>query len=263
VICKAATSGEEPREHILPESLGNAEHVLRRGLVCGKCNNYFASKVEKPFLELQEIVTLRFEQILPSKRGRVPSLPGMLCGAMAPIELMRDAKTGELSVCFSEEAMRGVMTFERGQIIVPRSVPLTPGKIVSRFVGKVALEALAYLVQHDDVLLAEITDNRQLDLLRRHARFGELDNWPVSVRQVYDADDVWTDGTEVMYQIVHEFDFLTLDNGEIYFILALFGQELVINLGGPCLDGWEAWLGKNHAFSPLHISPRAGQEVKL
>lgn len=205
---------------------------------------------------------MRFEQALPSKKGRVPSLPGMLCGIMAPVELMRDADTGEMSVCFSEEAVRAAMTFKRGQIIVPRSAPVTPGKVVSRFVGKVALEALAYRVQHNDVLLAEITDNRQLDLLRRHARFGELADWPVSVRRIYDADDAWAGGTGVMHQIVHEFDFLCLDNSEIYFVMALFGQEFVINLGGPSLDGWDVWLSNNKAQSPLHMdSPN--REIRL
>lgn len=263
VICKAATSGNEPREHILPECLGNTEHILRRGLVCGKCNNYFASKVEKPFLELPEIIALRFEQAMPSKRGRVPSVPGILCGAMAPIELSRDAITGGMSVDLSEEAVRALMTFDRGQMIVPRSVLLTPGRIVSRFVGKVALEALAYRVQHDDVLLAEITDNCQLDLLRQHVRVGQLAHWPVSVRRIHDADDAWTDETDALYQIVHEFDFLLLDNGEICFVLALFGQEFTINLNGPHLKGWAGWLDKNHGLSPLQIGQNRELKIKL
>ncbi len=184
VICKTTTTAGEPREHIIPEGLGNTVHILQRGLVCGKCNNYFASKVEQPFLELSEIVKLRFEQAVTNKKGRVPSITGILLDPIMPVELMRDADTGLMAVSFSEEAVRAVTTFERGQIIIPMSKLVTPGPITSRFVGKVALEALAYRIQDNEAFLDEMIDNMQLDVLRRHVRLGDIPDWPISVRRL-------------------------------------------------------------------------------
>ncbi|WP_431293478.1 HNH endonuclease [Pedobacter sp. P26] len=37
-------------EHIVPQSLGNINHILPKGLACDSCNNYFAVKIEKPLL---------------------------------------------------------------------------------------------------------------------------------------------------------------------------------------------------------------------
>ncbi len=80
---------------------------------------------------------------------------------------------------------------------------------------------------------------------------------------VYDANSAWIDGNGPDYQIVHEFDFLCLDNGEVYFVLALFGQELVINMGGPSLDGWNAWCEDNGATSPLQLGAGSERQVNL
>ena len=51
LFCKADSSASRSREHIVPESLGNTEHVLEPGIVCDRCNNYFARNVEEPILK--------------------------------------------------------------------------------------------------------------------------------------------------------------------------------------------------------------------
>ena len=51
LFCKQNTDNSKSVEHIIPESLGNKEHILPRGLVCDNCNQYFAIKIEKPLLE--------------------------------------------------------------------------------------------------------------------------------------------------------------------------------------------------------------------
>jgi len=42
------------------------------------------------------------------------------------------------------------------------------------------------------------------------------------------------------------------DRHEMYFVLALFGEELTINMGGPHLDGYHEWLKQNDGASPLY-----------
>jgi hypothetical protein len=51
IFCKNDSSNSKSVEHIIPESLGNTTRTLPKGVVCDTCNNYFARKVEKPFLE--------------------------------------------------------------------------------------------------------------------------------------------------------------------------------------------------------------------
>lgn len=39
--------------------------------------------------------------------------------------------------------------------------------------------------------------------------------------------------TRIVKRCVHEFEILNTEDGEYYFVLALFGLELTINFGGP------------------------------
>lgn len=59
-------------EHIIPESLGNSEHVLPVGTVCDGCNQYFSRKVERQVLESPMFRLLRADMRVPNKRGRMP-----------------------------------------------------------------------------------------------------------------------------------------------------------------------------------------------
>ena len=74
IFCKNNSSGSVSVEHIIPESLGNSKHVLPQGIVCDKCNNYFARKIEKPILDSEYFTHSRFINYLPNKRGRVPPI---------------------------------------------------------------------------------------------------------------------------------------------------------------------------------------------
>ncbi len=50
IFCKNDSSSSRSVEHIMPESIGSKKRVLPCGVVCDKCNNYFARKVEEPVL---------------------------------------------------------------------------------------------------------------------------------------------------------------------------------------------------------------------
>lgn len=73
IFCKSDTQNERSREHIIPESMGNVNHILPLGAVCHDCNQYFARKVERPLLESPVFRHLRAGMKVPSKRGRVPA----------------------------------------------------------------------------------------------------------------------------------------------------------------------------------------------
>jgi len=60
-------------EHIVPESLGNEEHMLPRGVVCDSCNNYFARKIEQPVLDSPMMRLLRNDRKIQNKRRHLPT----------------------------------------------------------------------------------------------------------------------------------------------------------------------------------------------
>jgi hypothetical protein len=74
IFCGDDTSSSKSVEHIIPESLGNLDYVLPVGIVCDKCNNYFAVKVERPLLESSYFTQLRQRQGITNKKGRLPAI---------------------------------------------------------------------------------------------------------------------------------------------------------------------------------------------
>jgi hypothetical protein len=95
-------------------------------------------------------------------------------------------------------------------------------------------------------------DDPQIDVIRNHARKGEPNDWPVHVRRIYDADARVVYGQSKPEQTVHEFDILQTELLEYYFVLALFGVEMTINVGGPVIDGYLKWLQDHDGISPLY-----------
>lgn len=252
IFCKRNSDTSKSVEHILPESLGNTKHVLPVGVACDSCNNYFATKIEKPFLESPSIVALRFHQAIPNKRGRIPPLTGILDPGF-PVVAHRYSEgpfVGSLEV--GPDALKQLLSSDQGRVLLPMGGEPPTDMIVSRFLAKAALEAMALrLVSHPEGL-EYLVDESQLDLIRNHARRGETRNWPYLARRIYDPNKPWNNGIDAPFQVVHEHDFLQTEAGEMYFIVALFGLELALNLGGPVVEGYIQWLNQHNHVSPLY-----------
>jgi len=263
LFCKSETDASEPFEHILPESLGNAEHVLKRGVVCGKCNNYFASKVEKPFLEDPVIVSLRFHEAVPSKKGRIPKMQGIIPQSMSVVDVYRDSENLQVSIDIPDKDVDKIKSLNTGSLVLLAPQLPEANAISSRFLAKVALEALANRLDSRTEWLEELVDKSELDEVRNHARYGSPTEWPIAIRQIYESSMRWNSQDLAGYQIVHEFDFLYTGENELYFILAIFGYEFVINMGGPDLEGWENWLKQNQGVPPLHSGKNVNIDTKI
>gem|GEM_PF-6774000 len=78
-----------------------------------------------------------------------------------------------------------------------------------------------------------------------------MPTWPVHVRRIYDSEAQYLAEGRVT-QMVHESDILLTPSSEWYFVLCLFGLELVINYGGPDIEGYVQWLKANGGASPLY-----------
>ena len=68
---------------------------------------------------------------------------------------------------------------------------------------------------------------------------------------------MWADHSGETFQVVHEFDIMHTEGGEYYFVIALFGNEFVINYGGPELEGYRRWLSESNNASPLYSGKNA------
>jgi hypothetical protein len=242
---------------VIPESLWNTKHILPEGVVCDACNNYFAREIEKPFLDSPAISRLRFTQLIPNKRGRVPSSEALLLPGF-PVVAHRDAKAPyALSLDLLPDAFRHVASSPTGTLLLPLTADPPTDRVVSRFLAKMAVEAMALRLLPHPEGLCYLVDEPQLDPIRNFARRGQPREWPNHTRRIYDAERNSPDLDGKSYQTVHEFDFLVTDKQEWYFVFALFGLELSINVGGPDISGYVAWLEEHDGKSPLYSGKNA------
>ena len=260
IFCKQDSSSSRSVEHIVPESLGNIDHVLPAGVVCDKCNNYIAREIEKPLLDSGYFRERRFFAGLPNKKGRVPPMEGVHLQSRTPVQLVKMLEGG-ISIGAGPNVdesgwVKSVLQRESGTVIVP--VGEKPSDyLISRFLGKVGLEVLAHRVLDVPGGLDEIINQPELEKLRRYVRLGNSKLvWPYSHRTVYSPDSQFDDGGGP-YEVLHEFDILVTPTNEYYIVVAIFGEEFALNLGGPEIDGYEHWLRANDNKSPLYSGKNA------
>lgn len=258
IFCKSGSDGSVSREHILPESLGNRDHVLPKGWVCDKCNNYFAREVEKPFLESLYGRSSRFEMRVPNKQGRIPTVMGIHAQSRTKVELFYSRKESGLSVAVAEgeDEAAWVASLEResrGTLYLPAATQPVIDTTTARFVAKIALEVLAQRCLEVPGWNDEIVDKQELDALRTYARRGSPRIvWPVHIRRLYAADFIFDDAVSGPHEVLHEWTILLTPESEYFVVVALFGLEFAINLGGPEIDGYTNWLKHNMNRSPLY-----------
>lgn len=215
LFCKQSSANTKSVEHVVPESLGNTKFILPLRYVCDKCNNYFAREVEKPFLELPELRLLRFQEGIPNKKNKMPAIDGVLNGNYQ-IKLKRKLSHNEVinEAEIAPEAMDNLFnTSEKATIIVPAftNEMLPPNNaITSRFLAKMALEALADKLKDVENSLEDLINDTQLNMIRNHARLGTIKNWPCSIRRIYGYNKIWEYFDGLHGQMVHESDFLLI-----------------------------------------------------
>jgi hypothetical protein len=250
LFCKADSSTSRSREHIVPESFGNTEHVLQPGVVCDGCNNYLAREVEKPILDSLYFKERRFNAVLPNKRGHVVPLDGFHLQSGTRIQAHADTGEG-ISIGAHPDAdearlIKRLLSQSQGTLIFPMAIP-PEERALARFVGKVGLEALASRLIEAGKSHEELVDMPALDQLRDFVRRGGRPfQWSVARRQLYPPGRVFSDGDE-HYEPLHEYELLLKPIDEAnglyacYISLVLFGEEFSLNMGGPELDGFETW----------------------
>lgn len=259
IFCKQNSEHSKSVEHVIPESLGNKDHYLPRGIVCDKCNNYFANKVERPMLELPYFVSARHRNIIENKKGRVPIEHGMLFNPSRSIVNFHIEKDGK-SLSFEDEAAYNWIKEKREFAVISlvNEKPPEENLFISKFLGKVAIEAFAKIGLNVKGGIEDIISNPGLDPLRNYVRFGTGPKfWPYYVRLIYPETHYFMDkDINDSYEVLHEFQLFQTTERRWHLVLVIFGFEYCIDLTGPDTDSYLAWLKNNNNESPLYHQPK-------
>lgn len=265
IFCKNDSSNSKSLEHIIPESLGNKSHILVKGIVCDSCNNYFGHKIEKVVLEMPYFKSLRGRVMIENKKGRIPRISG-LTKKKENIEIsFSQNEDNTIEVFYNDEKTLETL-LSNNELYVP-IIPEPPKNNlhVSKFIGKIALEALADRVSVAEGWQDDFVENNSLDELRDFVRYGRgYPVWPYHIRRIYGESQINYDkNLNKMMEKLNEYDFLIPDNpivnGEyhqidnLYFVMAIMGVEYTINLTDDGLDRYTKWIYDNQNKSILQM----------
>ena len=251
IFCKCLSDNSKSIEHIIPESLGNKKHYLPRGIVCDSCNNYFAVKIEKLLLELPYFRSVRFRNDIENKKGR-PTLDKGIMGGIVSI-----GKDEQFLHIMTENPViaKGIINGHIKHMILPfNSEPESNDINVSKFLCKAALESLIYRVGPVQEWVDEVTEHPQLDTIRNYVRYGNKPSfWEYHQRRIYQEGDEFFNKyvSKEPYEILHEFNFIYSDEGELFYVLVIMGIEFVVSLSSGEISGYRKWLIQNAGKAPL------------
>ncbi len=188
-----------------------------------------------------------------NKRKRVPSWVDLIPELELPVSvnLARSSATIEaLSSSRQGELNHSLMNSKKLSLWSALPADLDD-RLMSRFLGKVAIEALAKRLSRTEGWREEMLSQEAMEPLRRYVRIGDQsETWRFNRRRLYAPDQVFgLDGTG--YEILHEYDFLYTQDCELIFVMALFGEEFAINMGGSETERYQEYLQDNNGMSLL------------
>ncbi|MEN6376298.1 MAG: HNH endonuclease [Smithella sp.] len=264
IFCKKNSKNSVSIEHVIPESLGNSKLILPKGAVCDSCNNYFATHLEKQVLESGEFSYLRFNQELRNKRGKVPEVD-ILFGD----HIVKARRLGKLEFAFGPDDFNKIQKYlsksNKREMKIPVTGESPDDVLTSRWLAKMALEMLAHKWLKIDRWNDQIVEHEGLNPIRQYARApmrGET--WNYSKRRIYDNNAKILAPNGQRGQMLYECDILatgTAESSEFYFVVAFFGMEYAINIGGNSMDGYYEWLKCHNDVSPLYIRNNSVEPV--
>lgn len=263
IFCKADSSNSKSVEHIIPESLGNKKQILSKGIVCDACNNYFSHKIEKPVLEMPYFKSLRGRKMIENKKGKIPKISGFTKDKdNIEISFLPDDGNILEVIIDDEKILKSIKKHNKLYVpIFPE--PPQDNLYISKFIGKIALEALAKRVSKIQDWQDDFVENDSLDELRNFVRYGKgYSIWPYHIRRIYGETEISYDrDLNKIMEKLNEYDFLIPDNppvnGEyhqidnLYFVMAILGIEYTINLTNGGLNRYISWLYDNQNKSIL------------
>ena len=150
--------------HVYPQSASNLQVVLESGIVCDKCNAYFA-KLENYFVHYQPGASAKLLALKQTKKGKQPTFE-------SNAGLATRTRTDEgltLNIPFSD--IRYEIKEDRSIVfnLAARGRPFDAAKI-SRVLGKIAIEFVSVQGPYPGLNLDAYSS--EYDALRHYVRFG-------------------------------------------------------------------------------------------
>jgi hypothetical protein len=223
LFCKQDSSRSRSVEHIIPESLGNDDLVLPRGVVCDACNQYFGSKIESTVLQKAPFGVERVMQAVATKRGKSPLYRGkdIVLGSTGAHD-----RIGMLSVPPHRELRA---TRDKRLLLIPEWCD--DDRLV-RFLLKVGLEALVSTQRMDGL-------QPRFDAARECARYGRrAGEWDyafgVHPHRSHLLLSSRVDGDEV-YEThqIYEYSVGIMQSGHVSFCFVHRTSVFAVNLSAP------------------------------
>ena len=257
IFCEKDASSSRSVEHIVPASFGNSISILPKGIVCDKCNNYFARKIESPFLNSEVVLQLRQELEINNREGKtinrfddLPTKNIMQISQDLHIVMSQEDKT-------EEEVAQAVFKYQQ-YLKRTDELLIKPDYNLSRLLAKMAVEAFVHKCLDDMSVIDYIIEDEAFKKIRQYVRYGGNYIWEYNARRIYARNEAYQG--DITTHINYEFDFLFTSQGKAYFIIVLYGIEYVINIIDNTIADYAEWLKDNHYISPLYISPEQRQK---
>ncbi len=253
IFCGQDSSNSKSVEHIVPESFGNKTAILRKGIVCDKCNNYFARKVEQPFLESDTVRMLRQELEIENKRGKlIKEYTYLRVGEEYVKQIHEDLYLIYTKADKTEEDLEAAVAEYKQYLEASDKILLEENACTARLLAKMAIEYFVYICGSSDEVTEYVGSDEIFKSLRQYARYGNHKVWTYNARRIYARSEAYQG--DPLSAVNWEADFLFLGNGEVYFIIVMFGIEYAICINDPILDGYKEWIKTNDGTSPLYVS---------
>jgi hypothetical protein len=175
-------------------------------------------------------------------------------------QVVNARRLGSLDFSFNSEDFSKIEAYLAaggGEMMIPVSGTPPGDTLTSRWLAKMGLEMLAHRWQSTDGWNDYIVEHEGLDEIRRYARAPKpMEKWVYGKRRIYEQNKKFLTPDGKSAQMIYECDILatgTADSSEFYFVVAIFGVEYSINLGGNSMDGYYRWLEINKGKSPLYV----------
>lgn len=238
IFCHNDSSTSKSVEHVIPESLGNKEHILPTGYVCDTCNNYFSIKIEKDLLAQPYFVSMRFRNEIITKKGKLVKEKMIFPSILKSCEVvMQTTGNGLIASFYADEDLSELIRTGKTRTMVSPYIhePEYPNTIISRFLAKCAYEYFLYNIGKDkyNLYVEELLGSESdiLKDLREYARYGKGKYWQYSQRRIYsEGYCFFNQDDNIHYEILHEMklfpkEYKHYPNGnveaEIYFLMCI------------------------------------------